>query len=172
MPGATDEALERLIVRCPCSRRRVAQGARAHRHDIMQDGRGPRESVLTEVRGLRSGDAYHTAQPGVVVQLDCMGPRVHLVLDVAVTCDVSNFIAAQVAVQPGYAARMRELTKFRVDASSSQSVARRHSFVPCVVEDGRLVEQRSPYSRTSRSAASPAATSSNPPRGARSGQLP
>eukprot|EP00873_Tetraselmis_striata_P009441 jgi/Tetstr1/429705/TSEL_019600.t1 len=108
-PGATDEALERHIA-----------GA-------------PRDSVLTEVRGLRSADA---TCPGDVVQLDYMGPGVHLVLDAAVTCVFRNSIAAQVAVQPGYAARLREQTKFRVDACSSQPVARRHRFVPCVLEEG------------------------------------
>eukprot|EP00873_Tetraselmis_striata_P008666 jgi/Tetstr1/428930/TSEL_018906.t1 len=52
----------------------------------MQEAGGPRDSVLTEVRGLRSADA---TRPGDVVQLDYM------------------------------------------------PAARRHSFVPCVVEEGR-----------------------------------
>eukprot|EP00873_Tetraselmis_striata_P037933 jgi/Tetstr1/458197/TSEL_044687.t2 len=105
---------------------------------ILQEAGAPRDSVLTEVRGLRSADA---TRPGDVVRLDYMGPGVHLVLDAAVTCVFRNSIAAQVAVQPGYAARLREQTKFRVDACSSQPVARRHRFVPCVVEEaGRLGE--------------------------------
>eukprot|EP00873_Tetraselmis_striata_P042122 jgi/Tetstr1/462386/TSEL_007392.t1 len=134
-PSATDEALERHIVRCP----RAGAWHKVHVRiattmvSIMQEAGAPRDSVLTEVRGLRSADA---TRPGDVVQLDYMGPGVHLVLDAAVTCVFRNSIAAQVAVQPGYAARLREQTKFRVDACSSQPVARRHRFVPCVVEEG------------------------------------
>mmetsp|Transcript_45667 Transcript_45667/g.114269 ORF Transcript_45667/g.114269 Transcript_45667/m.114269 type:complete len:422 (-) Transcript_45667:453-1718(-) len=134
-PGATDEALERHIVRCP----RAGAWHKVHARiattmvSILQEAGAPRDSVLTEVRGLRSADA---TRPGDVVQLDYMGPGVHLVLDAAVTGVFRNSIAAQVAVQPGYAARLREQTKFRVDACSSQPVARRHRFVPCVVEEG------------------------------------
>eukprot|EP00873_Tetraselmis_striata_P037934 jgi/Tetstr1/458198/TSEL_044687.t1 len=139
-PGATDEALERHIVQCP----RAGAWHKVHARiattmvSILQEAGAPRDSVLTEVRGLRSADA---TRPGDVVRLDYMGPGVHLVLDAAVTCVFRNSIAAQVAVQPGYAARLREQTKFRVDACSSQPVARRHRFVPCVVEEaGRLGE--------------------------------
>eukprot|EP00873_Tetraselmis_striata_P009583 jgi/Tetstr1/429847/TSEL_019714.t1 len=134
-PGATDEALERHIVRCP----RAGAWHKVHARiattmvSILHEAGAPRDSVLTEVRGLRSADA---TRPGDVVQLDYMGPGVHLVLDAAVTGVFRNSIAAQVAVQPGYAARLREQTKFRVDACSSQPVARRHRFVPCVVEEG------------------------------------
>eukprot|EP00873_Tetraselmis_striata_P036234 jgi/Tetstr1/456498/TSEL_043221.t1 len=134
-PGATDEALERHIVRCP----RAGAWHKVHARiattmvSILQEAGAPRDSALTEVRGLRSADA---TRPGDVVQLDYMGPGVHLVLDAAVTGVFRNSIAAQVAVQPGYAARLREQTKFRVDACSSQPVARRHRFVPCVVEEG------------------------------------
>eukprot|EP00873_Tetraselmis_striata_P009920 jgi/Tetstr1/430184/TSEL_020015.t1 len=125
-PGATDEALERHIVRCP----RAGAWHKVHARiattvvSILQETGAPRDSVQTEVRGLRSADA---TRPGDVVQLDHLGPGVHLVLDAAVTGVFRNTIAAQVAVQPGYAAPLREQTKFRVDACSSQPVARRHA---------------------------------------------
>lgn len=51
----------------------------------------------------------------------------------------------QAAIQPRFAARMWEQTKFRVNACSSHPVARRHHFVPCIVEKGgRLGEHLLP----------------------------
>eukprot|EP00873_Tetraselmis_striata_P013200 jgi/Tetstr1/433464/TSEL_022736.t1 len=157
-PGATDEAFERHIVRCPCAGawHKVHARIATTKVSILQEAGGPRYSVLTEVRGLRSADA---TRPGDVVQLDYMGPGVHLVLDADVTCIFRNSIAAQVAVQPGCAARLREQTKFRVDACLSQPVARRHRFVPCVVEEGgRLGEHMLALLKELRSAGSQAAT--------------
>eukprot|EP00873_Tetraselmis_striata_P010115 jgi/Tetstr1/430379/TSEL_020190.t1 len=153
--GATDEALERHIVRCP----RAGAWHKVHARiattmvSILQEAGAPRDSVLTEVRGLRSADA---TRPGDVVQLDYMGPGAHPVLDAAVTGVFRNSIASQVAVQPGYAARLREQTKFRVDASpwhgdtaSSRASSRRA---------GVWASTCSLYSRSLRSAASQAAT--------------
>eukprot|EP00873_Tetraselmis_striata_P019350 jgi/Tetstr1/439614/TSEL_028037.t2 len=65
-PGATDEALERHIVRCP----RAGAWHKVHARiattmvSIPQEAGAPRDCVLTEVRGLRSADA---TRPGDVV---------------------------------------------------------------------------------------------------------
>eukprot|EP00873_Tetraselmis_striata_P046330 jgi/Tetstr1/466594/TSEL_011082.t1 len=75
---------------------------------------------------------------------------------------------ARAAVQPRFAARMREQTKFMVDACSSHSDARRHRFVPCVAEElgGRLREHR--LALLKKLAERGVATASSPGRGASS----